>query len=142
MFVRVKRSVQPSGTYEYLQIVESVRQGAAVRQRVLATLGRRDELVATGTLDGLVRSLVRFSEHLRVVERVRTTGLQAHTARAWGPALVFGRLWDQQGLPTILGRLAADRHFAFESSARPSLSPCSACAPRAVTSRARSGCRR
>ena len=114
MFVRVKRSVQPSGTYEYLQIVESVRQGTAVRQRVLATLGRRDALVASGTLDGLVRSLARFSEHLRVVERVRSTGLQAHTARAWGPALVFGRLWEQQGLPAILGRLAADRHFAFD----------------------------
>ncbi len=114
MFVRVKRSVQPSGSYEYLQVVESVRQGAAVRQRVLATLGRRDELVATGALDGLVRSLARFSEHLRVVERVRSTGLQAHTSRAWGPALVFGRLWDQQGVPAILERLAVHRHFAFD----------------------------
>src|SRR5713101_7139384 len=40
VFVRVKRSVQPSGTYEYLQIVESARQGPRVRQHVLATLGR------------------------------------------------------------------------------------------------------
>jgi len=114
VFVRVKRSVQPSGTYEYLQIVESARQGPRVRQHVLATLGRRDELVADGTLDGLVRALARFSERLRVVECVRTTGLEAHTARAWGPALVFGRLWEQQGVPAILGRLAADRHFAFD----------------------------
>ena len=114
MFVRVKRSVQPTGTYEYLQIVESVRSGRHVRQRVRATLGRRDQLVTDGTLDGLVRALARFSERLRVVECVRTTGLQAHTTRAWGPALVFGRLWEHQGVPAILGRLAAERHFAFD----------------------------
>jgi hypothetical protein len=113
MFVRVKRSVQQRTVYEYLQIVESFREAGHVRQRVLATLGRRDQLVAAGTLDGLLTSLARFSERLRVVERVRTEGLQAHQARTWGPALVFGRLWEEQGLPAILQRLAADRRFTF-----------------------------
>jgi hypothetical protein len=49
------------------------------------------------------------------VERVRHDGLQAHTARAWGPALVFGRLWEQQGLPEILARLARGRRFRKEA---------------------------
>ena len=34
----------------YLQIVESHRSGDQVRQRVIATLGRLDELEATGQL--------------------------------------------------------------------------------------------
>jgi hypothetical protein len=114
MFVRVKRSVQTSGAYEYLQIVESVRDGQRVRQHVVANLGRRDHLVAEGALDGLLVSLAKFSERLRVVEKVRTEGLQAHTARSWGPALVFERLWHDQGVDTVLGDLARGRRFEFD----------------------------
>ena len=40
----------------YLQIVESRRDGDQVRQQVIATLGRFDELQASGQLDRLVRS--------------------------------------------------------------------------------------
>jgi hypothetical protein len=114
MFVRLKRSGPPGAVREYLQIVESFRDQGKVRQRLIATLGRRDALVATGALDDLIRSLTKFSEQLRVVEHVRQDGLQAHTARAWGPALVFGRLWEQQGLPEILARLAQGRRFGFD----------------------------
>lgn len=105
MFVRVKRSGSGAHAREYLQIVESRRDGRRVRQRVLTTLGRRDELVADGAIDSLLRSLGKFSERLRVVEKVRSEGLQAHAARSWGPALVFERLWQQQKLPEILSAL-------------------------------------
>lgn len=114
MFVRVKRSVQESGTYEYLQIVESVRDGARIRQRVIGNLGRRDQLVADGTREGLLQSLAKFSQRLRVVDKVRTEGLQAHAARSWGPVLVFDRLWQEQGLPAILTRLTHERRFEFD----------------------------
>lgn len=114
MFIRAKRSVQQGVTYEYLQIVESFRSGGLPRQRVLATLGRRDALVSSGKLDGLVASLARFSERLRVVERVRSTGLEAHTTRLWGPALIFGRLWQTQGLPQVIASLAAGRRLRFD----------------------------
>jgi hypothetical protein len=62
---------------EYLQIVESRRDGGRVRQHVIATLGRRDQLVTDGTLDSLLQSVARFSERLGVVERVRATGLES-----------------------------------------------------------------
>lgn len=114
MFVRAKRSAHKDATSEYLRIVESYRDGGKIRQRVIATLGRRDQLVATGAVDGLLQSLARFSERPRVVERVRSEGLQPHRARAWGPALVFGRLWEQPGLPEILRRLAGDRRFDLD----------------------------
>src|SRR5207245_6359610 len=86
-------------TRGYLPILESRRDGRRVRQHVIATLGRRDQLVADGTLDHPLESPARFSERLRVVERVRAASVQAVTTRAWGPALVFGRLWESQGLP-------------------------------------------
>lgn len=111
--MRLKRSGSPRASRESLQIVEPFRDQGRVRQRLLATLGRRDELVASGALDDLIRSLTKFSAQLRVVERVGHDGLQAHTPRAWGPAVVFGRLWDPQGLPEILARLARGRRFGF-----------------------------
>jgi hypothetical protein len=114
VFFRVKRSVQSSGTYEYLQLVESRRNGEQIRQHVLLNFGRLDQLRADGTVDDLLRSLAKFSERLKVIEKVRTEGFEAHTARAWGPALVFSRLWEQQGLPEIISRLVGRRHFKFD----------------------------
>jgi len=114
MFVRPKRSVHGDRVYEYLQIVRSYRTGGSVRQEVLATLGRRDELVASGDLDKLLVSLGRYSARLKVVEGYRADRLHARTAKAWGPALVFGRLWERQGLPAILHRLAEGRKFGFD----------------------------
>ena len=86
-----------------------------MRQRVVANLGRRDRLVAEGALDGLLVSLAKFSERLRVVEKVRTEGIQAHAARSWGPALIFERLWRAQGVDELLRGLAHGRRFEFDA---------------------------
>ena len=61
MFVRSKSSVRNGAAYEYLQIVRSYREGGKVRQQVIASLGRRDRLIASGKLDGLLRSLAKFT---------------------------------------------------------------------------------
>jgi hypothetical protein len=114
MFVRAKRSVQSGKTYEYLQIVESYRDEGRVRQRVLLTLGRRDQVAASGDLDGLIRSLSRFSERLRVIDTADKSGLRAREARLWGPAIVFGRLWERQGVPELLASVARERRFEFD----------------------------
>jgi Transposase DDE domain len=114
VFVRIKTIAQDGRRYEYLQIVRSVRDGARVRQELVASLGRRDLLVATGQLDQLLQALARFSTRLRVIETAKDEGLVARDAKSWGPALVFGRLWEQQGLPVILDRLAAGRRFGFD----------------------------
>jgi hypothetical protein len=114
MFVRVKTVVQDGRSYEYLQIVRSVRDGARVRQELVASLGRRDRLVASGQLDQLLQALARFSTRLRVVEAAKDERFVARQAKSWGPALVFGRLWERQGLPAMLGRLAAGRRFGFD----------------------------
>jgi hypothetical protein len=56
----------------YLQIVESHRSGDRVRQRVIATLGRLDELEASGQLDRLLRSGARFVQQAMVLDAART----------------------------------------------------------------------
>src|ERR1700732_3009189 len=62
MFFRSK----PVGSYRYLQIVHSVREGKKVRQQVIATLGRLDLLEASGQLERLMRSGLRHCESFRV----------------------------------------------------------------------------
>lgn len=109
MFVRVKSS----GERRYLQIVESRREGKKVRQRVIATLGRLDHLKAQGQLDGVVRSLARFSEKLEVVEAHAAGALEAWKVTKIGPGLIFGRLWEQTGIQQVLGSLLSDRGFTF-----------------------------
>ena len=49
MFVRVKKI----GGYEYLYLVENVREGGRHVQRVIKALGRRDEVEASGTVVAL-----------------------------------------------------------------------------------------
>ena len=88
MFVRNKPSVDRGVVYEHLHIVRSYREGSKVRQRIIGTLGRRDHLVASGELEGLLKSLAAFSEKLRVLEAIRESGLAASTDRKGaGPGL-------------------------------------------------------
>jgi len=56
MFARVKKS----GLYEYLQIVQNRREGTKTIQRVVATIGRMDQIQQKGEIENLVRSLSRF----------------------------------------------------------------------------------
>jgi hypothetical protein len=111
MFFRFKRSIQNGVTYEYLQIAESFRKEGKPRQRIVANLGRRDRLEAEGKIDSLVESLAKFSQKYRALKALP---LEARTAKLWGPALIFGRLWEEQGLPEIVRRLGEGRKFGFD----------------------------
>jgi hypothetical protein len=90
MFFRIK----PSGERRYLQIVENTRDGARTVQRVLATLGRVEDLQANGRLDALLRSGARFSETALLLSSLQAGSLEASTTRRIGAALIFGRLWE------------------------------------------------
>jgi transposase len=108
MFVRTKKS----GRYEYLQIVENTKSAGKVSQRVIATIGRLDQLQAKGEVEKLVRSLVKFSERTLLVLSGKVD-IEAHAVKI-GPALIFERLWKELGLPDILQALLADRKFEFD----------------------------
>src|SRR6266403_2733484 len=86
MFFRVKSA----GSYQYLQIVHSVRQGEKVRQQVFGTLGRLDELKASGWLEALIRSGVRHCEKFALIDAHAAGETQAVTVQRIGADLVFG----------------------------------------------------
>ena len=114
MFFRAKKSGSKENPLHYLQIVESYRDGSSVRQRVIATLGRLDRIKASGQIDALMQSLARFSETLRVISAARDPKIATCKAKSWGPALVFRRLWEQQGMTELIGSFASGRKFLFD----------------------------
>jgi transposase len=109
LFVRT----QTNGSRTYLLIVDNVRVGGKVKQRVLHRLGRLDELLASGQLDVLIRSLSRFSEKLAVLgAHAQGDTLVTHSARI-GPALIFDRLWQDCSIDKVLTALLVGRRFEF-----------------------------
>ncbi len=109
MFFRVKQS----GPRQYLQIVENFRAEGRVRQRVLTTLGRLDELRRSGNLDGLLASGARFAEHVLLLTAHRNGQVPVIKSQRIGPTLIFERLWQETGCQQVLRDLLASRHFEF-----------------------------
>src|SRR3954453_6819445 len=101
MFVRVKKI----GRYEYLYLVENARAGGRHVQRVVKALGRRDEVEASGLLDGLIASAARHSRRSIVLSSFYRGKLPEIRRRSIGADLVFGRLWAETGCRDVLSSL-------------------------------------
>lgn len=98
----------------YLMLVESQRVDGHVRQKVVARLGRLDELVASGQLDRMLATLGQYSEKYAVLgEHAKGTAIKVR-ARTIGPALVFERLWRDLGIDQVLRTMAEERRFEFD----------------------------
>ena len=108
MFARVKKS----GLYEYLQIVQNRREGAKTIQRVVATIGRMDQIQQKGEIENLVRSLSRFSEKVLLILSGKSD-VRAD-AKKIGPAIICERLWKELEIGKIIRRLLAERKFGFD----------------------------
>ena len=109
MFFREK----VSKGHRYLQIVENRREEGKVRQRVVATLGRIDELNASGDIDSLLRSGARFAESALVLSAHKKGDLPEVGSVRIGPGLVFGRLWEETGCQEVLRWMLRGRGFSF-----------------------------
>jgi hypothetical protein len=97
----------------YLQIVESRRDGDQVRQQVIATLGRYEELQASGQLERLLQSGARFAAKAMVLAAAEANETTKIATRRMGPALVFERLWQETGCGTVIAELAGKRKHGF-----------------------------
>jgi len=97
----------------YLQIVESRRDGDQVRQQVIATLGRYEELQESGQLERLLRSGARFASKALVLSAVADDSALKIASRRIGPALVFERLWEETGCQAVIAQLCGARRHGF-----------------------------
>ena len=111
MFFRVKKS----GERAYIQIVENKRVDGAVRQSVIATLGRADALAASGALASLLTSGAKLADQVFLINTLdedAEESLLVAAKRIGGP-LLFGKLWERLGIGEVLGDLLKERAFEF-----------------------------
>jgi hypothetical protein len=109
MFFRVKKS----GPRQYLQIVENRWEQGGSRQRVLATLGRLEELREHGALDSLLRSGAKFSDSMMVISRHKQGESPEVASLRIGPGRIFERLWKETGCREVIEGLSRGRQFEF-----------------------------
>jgi transposase len=111
MFFRLKKS----GERAYVQIVENKRVDGAVRQSVIATLGRADELDASGALASLLASGAKLTDQVLLINALDedADGALSASAKRIGGPLLFGKIWERLGIADVLGDLLRDRAFEF-----------------------------
>ncbi len=108
MFTRLTRS----GGRTYLQIVESFRNGPDVRQRVIANLGRLDQLEPhhlDPLINGLNRALGRSQNPAQPVEY--------ESARAFGDVYALHALWKELGFGDAIKRALRSSRREFDAEA-------------------------
>ncbi|MBV8676690.1 MAG: IS1634 family transposase, partial [Planctomycetaceae bacterium] len=110
MFFRTKTS----GPRSYLQLVENRWEDGRPRQRVIATLGRLDQLQQSGQLDALLASGARLAQSVLLLSAHAKGQLPTITTRRIGPALIFERLWRETGCRRVIEGLLDGRRFEFD----------------------------
>ena len=110
MFFRTKKS----GSRSYLQIVENRWENGRSRQRVVTTLGRLDQLQESGQLDALLASGARLAHSVLLLSAHSKGRLPVIRTSHIGPALIFGRLWQQTGCQRVIKQLLGRRRFEFD----------------------------
>jgi transposase len=109
MFFREK----VSGARSYLQLVQNRWEEGKSRQRVIATIGRMDQLQESGELEAVLRSGARFSKKMIVLSAHEKGESTTVSTRRIGAGLIFERLWQQSGCQSEVEALLADRHFGM-----------------------------
>ena len=105
MFPRVSRVKSGGHVYEYLRIVESVRDGEGrSQQKVIGNLGRLD--LVGDRLDVLVEKLRKFCRQKFALPQE----IHNETSVCWGPMLVVRHLWEELGLGRLIEKLCQGRH--------------------------------
>jgi hypothetical protein len=90
MYPKVKTVRRGGRSYEYLELVEGRREGAQVRQHVVANLGRLDDLTASGQLEQLAAGLARLHQP------------PPGTRRCVGPLLIVAHYLQALGVAEIV----------------------------------------
>lgn len=111
MFFRIKKSAERA----YLQVVENKRVDGAVRQSVVANLGRADALAASGALASLLTSGAKLCDQVMLIDACDKNEDDAFTvsAKRVGGPLLFGKLWEWLGIASVLKEMLKDRAFEF-----------------------------
>jgi Transposase DDE domain len=113
VFVKTSTIRRGNKVYEYLTLVEAVREGVKTRHQTVLRLGEASVLRETGQLERIIAALQRHVEG----DWVRADGLDASDARSVGGVAAVAAYWDRLELGAHFGGGAeADAIFAMVAS--------------------------
>jgi hypothetical protein len=113
VFVKTTRVKRGNKQYEYLALVEAVRDGDRTGHRVLFRLGDASSLRASGQLDRIIAALQAHAER----SWLPADELAADAAAAVGSIAAAHTMWRRLGLEVWFAKLGADRGAAALESA-------------------------
>ena len=116
MFFRTKTS----GPRSYLQIVENHWEDGRPRQRVIATLGRLDQLQQSGQLDALLVSGARLAQSVLLLSTHAKGQLPTITPRRIGPPSSSSGSGARRGVNGLSSNSWRDAASSATSSGRSS----------------------
>jgi hypothetical protein len=125
VFVKTTRRKRDDKTYEYLSLVETVRDGTKIGHRTLLRLGEVTWLRDTGQLERIVAALESHLER----DLVDVTALAAEDAPAVGSVAAVWAMWQHLGLDSWFAGVGAERgaevldHAVFAMVANRLLAP-------------------
>jgi hypothetical protein len=108
MFIKRTKTASGSNVFTYLQLVESVRRGGRSTHRVIANLGREDQLNRR-QIDRLIAALAPYGGG----EVVCSENLRILAGKEHGSLLALDAVWRTLGLDTILSEAGDERRFEF-----------------------------
>jgi len=128
VFVKTTRVRRGNRSYEYLSLVESVREGGKARHRTLFRLGEASALASTGELDRIIAAL---SAHAEAEVPATVNDLTAEGAVSVGSVAAVAAVWESVGLDSWFVAVGARRgaevleHAVFAMVANRLVDPCS-----------------
>ena len=109
MYVKTNRVRRDNRVYEYLTLVEAVREGGRVRHRTIARLGEASRLRESGELERIIAALQAHADNAGVV---RSSDLTAESAPGFGAIAAVWAVFCRLGLREHFGGLRGHRTAA------------------------------
>ena len=110
MFIKRTRSKN----FTYLSVVETFREGDAVKHKTLLQLGREDQIRANGDLQRLVDSISRVASISAANGGIDLSKLEETSRHQWGAVAVYRRLWNKLDLTDILSQACKSSRRNFD----------------------------
>jgi transposase len=109
VFVKTTRRRRGDKSYEYLSLVEAVREGGKVGHRTLLRLGEVTALRESGQLDRIIAALRAHAERPWAPLDEAT----ASSARSVGAVAAVRTVWDQLGLAGHFDEVGRSRRLSY-----------------------------
>ena len=109
MFIRVINSKN----HKYIKVVENYREDGKVKQKVIANLGKLED-ISEREAENIASKLLLLTKSKKAVDKEKSTPSIEELDRYNYGYVVYKRLWDRFKLDEILDKLVEDKEIEYD----------------------------